>query len=124
MKELVNIFKALSDETRIKILAMLIWEGELCVCDFENVLEITQSKTSRHLRYLLHAGLLEDERRGIWVYYRFNQDMPDYGKEMLNFIAKIINNKEFINLKNKMNAWFKKKGCEHQQSICGNNKLK
>lgn len=70
MRELADIFKALGDETRLQILSLLIQHGELCVCDIENVIGATQSKTSRHLRYLLHAGLVQDRRVGVWVHYR------------------------------------------------------
>lgn len=70
MRNLADIFKALGDESRLKILALLLRYGELCVCDIENVIGATQSKTSRHLRYLLHAGLVQDRREGVWVHYR------------------------------------------------------
>ncbi|MCZ7608291.1 MAG: metalloregulator ArsR/SmtB family transcription factor [Planctomycetota bacterium] len=69
MRELADIFKALGDETRLQILSLLLKHGELCVCDIENVIGATQSKTSRHLRYLLHAGLVQDRRVGVWVHY-------------------------------------------------------
>jgi DNA-binding transcriptional ArsR family regulator len=70
---LANLFKALSDETRLRILALLRLGGELCVCDVEGVLGITQSKSSRHLRYLLNAGLVQNRREAAWVFYR----LPD-----------------------------------------------
>ncbi len=70
MRELALVFKALSDETRLQMLGLLLREGELCVCDFVEVLSVTQSKASRHLRYLVHAGLLQDRRAGIWVHFR------------------------------------------------------
>jgi ArsR family transcriptional regulator len=70
MRELALVFKALSDETRLQMLGLLLREGELCVCDFVEVLSVTQSKASRHLRYLVNAGLLQDRRAGIWVYFR------------------------------------------------------
>ena len=70
MRTLASVFKALSDETRLQMLALLLREGELCVCDFVEVLSVTQSKASRHLRYLVHAGLLQDRRAGIWVHFR------------------------------------------------------
>lgn len=69
MRELSDIFKALGDETRLAIMALLIEHGELCVCDIEQTLDATQSKTSRHLRYLLNAGLVQDRREGVWVHY-------------------------------------------------------
>jgi ArsR family transcriptional regulator, arsenate/arsenite/antimonite-responsive transcriptional repressor len=70
MRPLASVFKALSDETRLQMLGLLLREGELCVCDFVEVLSVTQSKASRHLRYLVNAGLLQDRRAGIWVHFR------------------------------------------------------
>jgi ArsR family transcriptional regulator len=70
MRSLAQLFKALSDETRLQMLGLLLQAGELCVCDFVEVLEITQSKASRHLRYLVNAGLLLDRREAVWVYFR------------------------------------------------------
>jgi ArsR family transcriptional regulator len=70
VRTLTNVFKALGDETRLRMLGLLVREGELCVCDFVEVLDITQSKASRHLRHLVNAGLLDDRRDGTWVYFR------------------------------------------------------
>jgi ArsR family transcriptional regulator, arsenate/arsenite/antimonite-responsive transcriptional repressor len=72
MREIADFFKALGDETRLQILYLLLHHGELCVCDIEQVLHATQSKTSRHLRYLLNAGLVRDRRQGVWVHYRLD----------------------------------------------------
>ncbi len=76
VKSLSRIFKALSDETRLTILALVLRHGHLCVCEVEQILGITQSKASRHLRYLRDAGLMEDEREGLIVNYRLPRD-PD-----------------------------------------------
>jgi ArsR family transcriptional regulator len=76
VRTLANVFKALSDETRLRMLGLLLDRGELCVCDFVEVLEITQSKASRHLRHLVNAGLLDDRREAIWVYFRI-ADAPE-----------------------------------------------
>ncbi len=70
LREYTDLYKSLADETRLIILALLLRYGELCVCDIEAVLEISQSKASRHLRYLKHAGLLDDRREGVWVHYQ------------------------------------------------------
>ena len=75
LRELTSLHKALADETRLQMLALLFEFPELCVCHFEMVLGITQSKASRHLRYLLHAGLLADRREGVWMYYRLAENM-------------------------------------------------
>ncbi len=68
MRKSAEIFKALADETRLRILNLLV-RGELCVCDIMAVLDIGQSKASRHLAYLRAAGLVDDRRAGVWMYY-------------------------------------------------------
>ena len=68
MREAVQVFKALADATRLRILNLLA-RGELCVCDIMKILEIGQSKTSRHLAYLKNAGLVTDRREGLWIHY-------------------------------------------------------
>ncbi|MCB9558123.1 MAG: winged helix-turn-helix transcriptional regulator [Deltaproteobacteria bacterium] len=73
MKNTASMYKALGDETRLQMLWLLMNHRELCVCDFMEVLGITQSKTSRHLRTLYHAGLVDDRRQGLWVYYSLRQ---------------------------------------------------
>lgn len=70
MDSLVDVFKALSNETRLRIMGLIFRHGHLCVCEVEQVLGITQPKASRHLRYLRDAGVLEDEREGLIVNYR------------------------------------------------------
>jgi len=70
MRDLESIFKALAEETRLRILGLLFRHGPVCVCEVEGLLGVTQSKASRHLRYMANAGLLEAERDGVTVYYR------------------------------------------------------
>jgi ArsR family transcriptional regulator len=83
MRTLCSLFKALSDETRLQMLGLLLKEGELCVCDFVEVLEITQSKASRHLRHLVNAGLLDDRREALWVYFRLaDKPEPDQATQL------------------------------------------
>jgi ArsR family transcriptional regulator len=69
MENLTHAFKALSDETRMRILALLLDEPELCVCDLMAVLQLPQSTVSRHLSHLKGAGWLGDRREGVWVHY-------------------------------------------------------
>ena len=73
MKQTARLFKSLSDETRLRILALLT-HGELCVCDLMAALELPQSTVSRHLATLRNTGLVEDRRQGVWMYYRLGQD--------------------------------------------------
>lgn len=69
MKKTVQIMKALADETRLRILALL-FDGELCVCDLVDVLGLPQSTISRHLAYLRSNGWVSDRRRNKWMHYR------------------------------------------------------
>jgi ArsR family transcriptional regulator len=70
MEPIERYFKALSDETRLTIVGLIFRHRQLCVCEVEQILGITQSKASRHLRYLRDAGVLEDEREGVTINYR------------------------------------------------------
>ncbi len=90
MTETAKIFKALADETRLKILSLLLKRGELCVCLFEAALGISQSKASRHLRYLLHSGLVSERRDRVWVHYRINPSPKKVQKKVLRFLASIV----------------------------------
>jgi ArsR family transcriptional regulator len=64
-----QIFKALADPTRVRILGLLTG-GEICVCHIYESLQLPQSLVSRHLAYLRRAGLVETRKAGLWVYYR------------------------------------------------------
>lgn len=72
MNELVVIFKALSDETRLRIIKLLE-EGELCVCDLTAALDMAQPNVSFHLGALREAGLIKDRKQGKWIHYRLNE---------------------------------------------------
>ena len=63
-----RLFKALGDETRLRIVALLS-HGELCVCHLEEALGLSQPHVSRHLGILRLAGVVEHRRQGTWVYY-------------------------------------------------------
>ena len=71
MQEILAIFKALSEETRLRILKLLE-NGELCVCDIVAALDTIQPKVSFHLSALKEAGLITDRKQGKWVHYKMN----------------------------------------------------
>ncbi len=71
--DIVNVLKALSDETRLRILSILD-EKELCVCDIKESLDVMQTKASRHLSYLKKAGLISSRKNAQWVYYSLNKN--------------------------------------------------
>jgi ArsR family transcriptional regulator len=68
MKEIVRVFKALSDPTRLRIFRLLL-RRDLCVCELMYVLEMPQSRVSHQLRLLRDADLVEDKREGKWIIY-------------------------------------------------------
>ena len=80
MNELVAIFKALSDETRLRVIKLLE-EGELCVCDITAALDMSQPKVSFHLSTLKDAGLIKDRKQGKWIHYSLNE--KDFFRRML-----------------------------------------
>ena len=69
-----QFLRALADPTRLRIVALLRNERELCVCDLMAVLELPQSTVSRHLSYLKNADLVLDSRKGVWMYYSLRVD--------------------------------------------------
>src|SRR5574341_1271840 len=72
MNKLSALFKALSDETRLRIVRLLK-DGELCVCDIVAALGMVQPKVSFHLNVLKEAGFITDCREGRWIHYRLNE---------------------------------------------------
>jgi ArsR family transcriptional regulator len=68
MENILTVFKALSDETRLRILKLLE-HGELCVCDIVAAFDMIQPKVSFHLAVLKEAGLIKDRKQGKWVHY-------------------------------------------------------
>jgi ArsR family transcriptional regulator len=68
------IFKALSEEPRLRILNLLLTHGELCVCDIMAALELPQSTASRHLAYLKKTGWVDDRREAVWIHYSIARD--------------------------------------------------
>lgn len=87
MKKTAQLFKALSDETRLRILGLLL-HGELCVCELMAILELPQSTVSRHLAYLKNAGLVSDRRQGIWMHYHLSASDSILHKDLLDLLRK------------------------------------
>src|SRR5713101_2951289 len=78
-----DLMKALADPTRLTMLASL-WKADapICICDFTAGLDLTQPTISHHMAKLKAAGLVESEKRGIWVYYRLNKHLAPSTREM------------------------------------------
>ena len=86
LTQLEDLFKALADETRLRILGLLAG-GEICVCHIHESLRITQPKASRHLAYLRRAGLVETRREGLWVYYRLSDSRDPMRRAIRQAVA-------------------------------------
>jgi ArsR family transcriptional regulator len=72
MSDIVTVFKALADETRLRVLKLLT-RGELCVCEIAAALDLEQPRLSFHLRILKKAGIVADRRQERWIVYRLNE---------------------------------------------------
>ena len=86
MRELVKAFKALSDETRLRILNLLL-ERECCVCEVMQALEISQTRASRNLSALYDAGFLKLRKDGLWSLYSIDREgIKEHFTEMVNAV--------------------------------------
>ena len=87
MERLIQLFRALSEEARLRIV-MLLMNGELCVCDLMAILEEPQSKISRHLAYLTHSGLTKSKRVGVWMHYSLREPLDEVHKAEIDCLKK------------------------------------
>lgn len=83
---LEDFTKALSDQTRLRILLLLAGGEERCVCELTQALALAQPKISRHLAVLRESGLLQDRKAGLWVYYRLHPDLPEWAVQVLSVL--------------------------------------
>jgi len=90
MRDLLKVIKSLSDETRLRILNLLL-ERECCVCEVMQALGISETRASRNLRLLYDAGLLKLRKEGLWSLYSLNQDeAPAYFAELVKAVKKAL----------------------------------
>jgi ArsR family transcriptional regulator len=86
MQDIVKAAKALSDETRLRILNLLLVR-ECCVCEVMQVLNISQTRASRNLNLLYNAGFLKVRREGLWAYYSIDRSsLKNYLSPLLNAV--------------------------------------
>lgn len=83
-----QLFKALGDESRVRILHLLLRNREMVVADLEQVLDFTQTKTSRQLAYLKNAGLVSMRRLDNWMFYFIKEEMVELLQQLLGFMEK------------------------------------
>lgn len=83
-----QIFKALADESRVRILHLILRNKEMCISDLEQVLDFTQTKTSRHLAYLRSANLVAPRKLDQWVYYSLKDEAADLLNQIFTYLER------------------------------------
>lgn len=83
-----QVYKSCSDEARLRILNLILHQGEMCIADLELVLGYTQTKTSRHITYLKNSGILSTRKSDRWVLYSVKDEMKDIITILHRFVAK------------------------------------
>jgi|SRR5208282_2031620 len=107
MNALVNVFKALSDETRLRTLKLLE-DGELCVCDIVAALDMVQPKVSFHLKILKDAGLVKDRKQGKWIHYSIH-DSDMFKRFLIHSVLEKISSESVREDQRRLNEFRKKK---------------
>ena len=98
MQYLVKAFKVLSDETRLRILNLLL-ERECCVCEVMQALDISQSRASRNLSALYNAGFLRLRKDGLWSLYSIDKEgMKKNLSELVEVVGKTLEGNEVVSL--------------------------
>ena len=87
VRPLTRLFRALGDETRLRIVALLS-HGELCVCHLEKALDLNQSNASRQLGILKVSGVVDSRREGTWVYYSVSRQEHEVVAKALAVLTK------------------------------------
>lgn len=86
-----QVFKALADESRIRILHLILRNKEMCISDLEQVLDFSQTKTSRHLAYLRSASLVTPRKLDQWVYYSLKDEAADLVSQIFGYLERDAN---------------------------------
>lgn len=88
MSQIIDLYKTLSDETRVRIIN-LIYRQELCVCELVEILELSQPKISKHIAKFRQLGLVVTERKEQFIYYRFNHENNMFEDVISNMIEQV-----------------------------------
>ena len=84
---MIDIFKALAEESRLRILALLM-QDEMCVCEIEECLSMTQSNVSRHLTTLKQCGILDSYKKAQWAYYKIDNNFIEQNPDLFSYLTK------------------------------------
>lgn len=83
-----QLMKALGDETRLRLLNLLIKKGPMTISDLEHILDFTQTKTSRHISYLKNSGMLASQKLDQWVIYSIKEEVSEIINQFIGFVEK------------------------------------
>ncbi|MDL1966031.1 MAG: metalloregulator ArsR/SmtB family transcription factor [Candidatus Desulfofervidus auxilii] len=104
LKKWIKAFKALGDESRLKMLSCIAKKKELCVCELQALLKLSQPTVSRHLRILEEADFLESRRQGQWVIYTLKKNkISSIFLKLIDEISKEDELKDLIEKARKIN---------------------
>lgn len=110
---LTDLFKALSDENRLRILNLLFCK-EMCVCEIEGILSMTQSNVSRHLIKLKNADIVVSKKSSQWAYYELNSEFASGNRLLIEDLKlKFGTNKQMLADIQKLTTF------QSQQALCG-----
>ncbi len=119
LRKKLAVFKALSDETRLRVL-ILLSRQELCVCEIEAILRLSQSRVSRHLTVLRNSGLVLDRRDGTWIHYRLAPARDDLERSLQKCLKECFNDLPIVRKDIKRLREILSRGCE---TICNPKRL-
>lgn len=83
-----QVFKALADESRLRIINLLLFKGDLSISDLETILDFTQTKTARLMGILKNAGLIQSKRADYWVFYRVKEEAAEFLENIISLMEK------------------------------------
>ena len=123
MRDIAQFFKVLADESRLQMLWLLLNHRELCVCDMIEALGITQSKASRHLATLRHAGLVVDRKEANWSYYSIRPIENELERALFDSLrAKLADHLGAARVLRDLHVWLKHEdrdaGCAVDGACC------
>ena len=118
MRGAIKSLKALSDETSIRVINLVL-QRECCVCEVTHALDISQSKASRHLSALYDAGFLKLRKDGLWSLYSVDEEgLQDYQKDLVNSIRKILKGYKPVESDNARLRTVKRRVLNNADAVC------
>jgi ArsR family transcriptional regulator len=117
MQDLLAFFKCLGDQTRLKMLKLLM-EDELCVCQMTAILDKSQSSISQHLGHFKKLDLLKKKKEGKWTYYSiYRKKFDEYLADILGFSGKTFEELDMDGIKKNMDRVIEVDICDVKRSI-------